>query len=114
MPAEDRPRPANMSREELVSNLVLGLAEREWNNLTGEDGTDLEAEESWATGYQGARTQGVIFILSKYSDGGRKFALVSSTGVRPEPKQVTTDEAMLGWLWEEIRGGKEGADPVPD
>lgn len=104
-------RPADLTTDDLKRLLVTGLADREWHDFTEEEGLDPDAVESWATGYPGERTQGTMFILSRYDDGGQKYALVSSTGVRPEPKQVTTDGHLLAWLWGRVVDGRD--DPIP-
>jgi hypothetical protein len=104
------PRPTDLSKDDLRRMLLEHLGGLEWQDLTGAEGLDPEAVETWAVGHPSRRGDHTLFLLSRYEDPGREFALVSSTGVRPEPKQVTTDERLLAWLWERVHGG---LDPIP-
>lgn len=107
-----RPRPEDMSREEIEMELLVYLSTRAWYNITGSEGTDPDAAESLAFGTTTPLQP--LWIFSRYADGGKQFALVGSKlgpdGARTDFKAVTTEQFKLEWLWKEISASRRLED----
>lgn len=71
-----------------IFNILVNAAI--WHDITGEEGSDPEAAQSLACGFD--TKAGSIFILSRYEDEGQPFVLVGSK--HGDPFQKVTDDLV--------------------
>ena len=95
-----KPRPKDMTRDDLEMGIIVELSARHWHDITEDYNPDPEAVQCLALGYNGKSSGETIWMLTRYEDTEEKFALVCSKDGKA--KRVVMEQFKFEWLWEQV------------